>query len=255
MAKLSNVFSDKRKKVDSQEKSSFMGRMSSRKPQRKTQDSMLTGALFIRCDDDEIVDLNNNHNILVSRAKVSDNIKSIHSTKSISFDGIDTNINISNSKFLNLGLNDFTIDWWEYKLTLPKPNPDEINYTQYSFYKNSIDKKQPFAIKNTDHKSIYISSDGDHWDIADDKYMGTIIENKWTHWVIARSNNNFYTFKNGVLKNIWISDKPINYSDGFLTIGSGPSGNNFYGYITNFRVVKGQTLWVEDFNLRKDLYY
>jgi len=255
MAKLSNVFSNKRKKADSHDKSSFVGRMSSRKLIRKSNENALTGNLFIKCVEDTIVDVNNNHEIIVSRATTSDAIKNLNKDKSIYFNGIDNNINVVDSNYLNLGMDDFTIDWWEYKLSIPKPNPDEINSTQFSFYKNSTDRKQPISIKNTDHKSIYLSSDGDHWDIADDKYMGTIVENKWTHWVIARSNNNFYTFKNGGLKNIWISDKPINGSDGFLTLGSGPTGNNFYGYIVNFRLVKSQTLWVEEFDLKKDLYY
>lgn len=255
MSKLSRVFSDKRKKLDTQEKSTLISRMSSRREYKKVPEHMLLGDLFIRCEDNCIIDSTKNHEIVVARATVSEEIKGITYDKSISFNGTDGNINVVNSNFLNFGLEDFTIDWWEYKLSIPKPNPKEINELQFSFYKNSIDRKQPIVVKNVNHKSISISSDGDHWDIADEKYMGTIIENKWTHWVIARSNNNFYTFKNGVLKNIWISDKAINMSDGFLTLGSSPAGNNFYGFITNFRTIKGTALWVEEFDIKKDLFY
>ena len=255
MAKLSRTFSDKRLKSNPKDKSTLIKRMSSRKETTRLPEHALLGDLFLTCDEEQILDLTSKNELVISRARVTHDIKGLKGNANIFFDGIDNNINIVNDVHLNLGLNDFTIDWWEYKLPIPKPNPDDINVKQYSFYKNSIDRKQPILIKTTDHKSIYLSSDGDHWDIADDKFMGVVDENKWTHWVIARSNDNLYTFKNGIIKNIWMSDKPINGSDGYLTIGSGPMGNNFYGYINNFRLVKNQALWTEEFNIKKDLFY
>ena len=254
MAKLSRTLSDKRSKTNSKDKSLFISRLSSRKEKLHATDNSILGNVFITCKEKQIVDLTGNHELLISRAKTSNIIK-YAGNDSIYFNGIDNNINIINSMHLNLGLDDFTIDWWEYKLSIPKPNPDEISTKQFSFYKNSIDKKQPIVIRTTEYKSLFLSSDGDHWDIADEKFMGTIEENQWIHWAIVRSNENLYTFENGVLKNIWISNKPINNSDSYFTIGSGPAGNNFYGYINNFRIVKEQALWTDEFNIKKDLFY
>lgn len=258
MAKLSRVLSGKRNKTDRTQKSLLVNRLASRKISKKLSDEILLGNMFIKCIDDEIIDVTENHNIIVSRTKLAEDIHAPDTSKCMEFNGKDTNINVEENGEFNLGLDDFTIDWWEYKKPIPEENSwkQEIATTQFSFYKNSLDKKQPYVVKSTDHKSIYMSSDGDHWDVADDKYMGTIPENKWIHWAIVRSNNNFYTFKNGVLRNIWISELPLNNSEGLLTIGSGPKKGHFYGYITNFRFVKGQALWTDEFKPTNDeLFY
>ncbi len=257
MAKLSRVLSDKLNKSDLSEKSTLINRLASRKISNKISDDILLGNLFIKCTDDQIIDLTDNHSITVSRTKLSTKMRSPDNSKCMKFNGKDTNINVLEDGTFNLGLNDFTIDWWEYKLPLPENNWKlELPEIQFSFYKNSSDKKQPYKIKNSDHKSIYFSSDGDHWDIADDKYMGTVPKERWVHWAITRSNDNFYTFKHGILKNVWVSSLPVNNSDELLTIGSGPKGNNFYGYITNFRFVKGQALWIDEFKpINDELFY
>lgn len=258
MAKLSRVLSSKRMRKNRTEKSTLVNRLTSRKTSKKLSDEVLLGNMFIKCIDDEIVDVTENHEIIVSRTKLAEGIYAPDTSKCMEFDGKSTNINVVENGTFNPGLDDFTIDWWEYKLTIPADNSwkQEIATTQYSFYKNTTDRKQPYAIKSTDHKSIYISSDGDHWDISDDKFMGTIPENVWVHWAIVRANNNFFTFKDGILRNVWISELPINNSEGLLTIGSGPKGDNFYGYITNFRFVKGQALWVDEFKpINDELFY
>ncbi|RLD66080.1 MAG: hypothetical protein DRI84_05525, partial [Bacteroidetes bacterium] len=229
MARLSQVRNTKRKKNYLVEKAT---------------DELLLGDMFIKCVNSHLIDITKNHTIIVSNTRVSKDITGPDNSECAEFDGKTTNINIEENGTFNLGLNDFTIDWWEYKFSLPNPNHANIPTTQYSFYKNSPDKNKPFIIKNSDHKSIYLSSNGKDWDIADDKYMGRISENLWTHWAITRSNNNFYTFKHGIPKNRWTSKLVLNSSDGFLTVGSGLTTNHFYGCITNYRFVKGQALWV-----------
>lgn len=255
MSKLSRVFSNKRKKKDHTSKSALMERMATRRVIKKSEENMLLGDLFITTEEGEIKDISGNYDVQVCRATVSSEIKNIGTTNSIALNGKNSNINVKDCDKITLGIEDFTLDWWEYKLELPQPNYEEIPEVQYSMYKNTIDKKQPIKVKNTSHKSIYLSSDGDHWDIADDKYMGEIINNEWVHWAIVRCNNNFYTFKNGTLKNIWISDKAINNSDEFFTFGSGPKGNYFYGFMNNIRFTKCQALWTEEFNPNEELFY
>lgn len=256
MARLSRVFSRNRSKK-SNEKSALLGRMASRKVGNHLTDEVLLGDMFIKCIEDNIIDVTGKHDIIVSRTKLAEHTTTPDGSKCMEFDGKSTNINVIDDGTFSPNLDDFSIDWWEYKLPMPEETwRDEISTTQYSFYKNTSDRKQPYLIKSTDHKSIYMSSDGDHWDISDDKYMGTIPVNTWIHWAIVRANNNFYTFKNGVLKNLWISKLPVNVSAEYLTIGSGPKGNNFYGYITNFRFVKGQALWTDEFKpINDELFY
>ena len=124
-------------------------------------------------------------------------------------------------------------------------------YIKIRFY-----KRQPFQIFNNPNKAINISSNGNDWNIADNKYIGTIDENEWTHWAITRSNSNFYAFKNGITKNTWESEKAINNSAGCLSLGSSPKGNNFFGYMDKIRTIKGTPLWIDEFKLTKeDLFY
>lgn len=255
MSKLTKVLSDKRKKTNSTQKSTLIDRLATRHVIKKDPDSMLFGDLFIRVGDEGIEDFTGKHEIINARTQIADELKDRDKSAVLKFDGLSSNINIPDDGTFIIGIDDFTIDWWEYKLAIPKPNYEDIDSTQYSLYKNSIDKKQPIKIRNTKYKSIYLSSDGDHWDIADDKYMGDVDEGKWVHWAVCRSNTNFYTFKNGEIKNIWSSDKGVNISQGLLTIGSGPSGNYFYGFINKFRFTKGQALWTEEFDPEYDLFY
>lgn len=256
MAILSQVWDTKRKKNVLAEKSVLINRLVSRRINKKLTDELLLGNMFIKCVDSRLVDITEKHPIIVNSPQLVKNIVSPDSSECVGFNGKTTNINVEEDGTFNLGLTDFTIDWWEYKFPLPNPNLAGIPTTQFSFYKNSPDKKQPFIIKNSDHKSIHLSSNGSSWDIADDRYMGTILDSVWTHWAITRSNNNFYTYRDGTVKNKWTSALALNSSDGGLTIGSGPKTNHFYGCITNYRFVKGQALWVDRFKPTNDeLFY
>jgi hypothetical protein len=85
--------------------------------------------------------------------------------------------------------------------------------------------------------------------------MGPATKDEWTHWALIRCNNNFYTFRNGKVKNIWQSDKVINNSDRYITIGSGPRGGYFYGHLNKIRFTRGHALWTEEFDIEEDLFY
>ncbi len=256
MARLSRVFSKKGRKSDSNKKSALVKRMASRTISGISNEERLLGDLFITVENQAIIDLTNKHTPIPSRLTTTSKVRHMNSPESLNFDGIDANLNVRDNGNFNFGLDDFSIDWWEFQLPDPGGWELEISPIQYSMYKNSVDKKQPFQILNGPNKVIYMTSNGDNWDIADDKFIGTVEENKWIHWAVTRSNDNFYTFKNGEIKNIWESEKPINNSDGYLTFGSSPKGHNFYGYMDKIRVIKGTTLWTDEFkHTKEDLFY
>ncbi len=258
MSKLSRVFSDKRKKQDNS-KSTLMSSMANRKIYKKIEEEecMLLGNLFISVTEQgDIIDVNKNYNIDVCRVKVSKTDQLKYKTGSMEFNGVDTNLNVKDVDYIELGIEDFSLDWWECPKTLPTPNIKMIPTLQCVMYKNSTDRKHPIILQNDGNtKKLFLSSDGDHWDIADGKYMGEALKNEWAHWAIIRCNNNFYTFMNGKVKNIWKSDKVINNSPEYFTIGSGPRGGYFYGHMNKFRFTKGQALWTEEFNVEEDLFY
>jgi len=88
------------------------------------------------------------------------------------------------------------------------------------------------------------------FDIADGKTMGTIDYGQWNHFAITRKGTTFRTFKNGVQKDTWQSDKPIKIpiadaSEAYektaldLSIGRSQGADYFYGYIDGLRISKG----------------
>jgi hypothetical protein len=256
MARLSRVSSGKRKRQDAA-KSKLMSRMASRSIIKKEEDEMLLGNLFISVNDTgEIEDLNKNYNINACRVNISKAAQIKYNTGSIEFNGVDSNLNVKDNDKVAVGIEDFSLDWWECARPLPKPNYDFMPALQCVMYKNSIDRKKPLIIQNDDiNKYIFLSSDGDHWDIADMKYMGEATKDEWVHWALIRCNNNFYTFRNGEVKNIWKSSEIINPSEEYFTIGSGPKGGYFYGHMNKIRFTKGQALWTEEFDVQEDLFY
>lgn len=257
MSKLSSVFSNKRKK-NSTAKSTLMSRMATRKVNKKIEEKdMLLGDLFITIDSNgAIADLNSNYNVEVCRLKVGTSALKKYKTGSIEFNGKDSNLNVKDTEGVSIGIEDFSLDWWECPKPLPVPNINFMPGLQFVMYRNAIGRKQPLLIQNDgENKYISLSSDGDHWDISDRKYMGDAIKDEWAHWALIRCNDNFYTFRNGIVKNIWKSDKAINHSEQYLTVGSGPRGGYFYGHMNKIRFTKGQALWIEEFDINDDLFY
>lgn len=259
MSKLSTTLSNRYKTQNAPSKSNFMSRIATRKIIKKTEmeKDMLLGDLCITVTSSgHIVDLNNNYTLDICRVKVGEAVIKKYNTGSIEFNGLDTNINIKDNDNVELGIEDFSLDWWEFPKTLPKPNIYSISDMQYIMFKNSIDRKHPIIIQNEGTaKRLFLSSDGDHWDISDGKYLGDANKDEWIHWALIRCNNNFYTFRNGKIMNIWKSDKVINNSDEYLTLGSGPRGGYFYGHMNKIRFTKGQALWTEEFSIEEDLFY
>jgi hypothetical protein len=253
MYKLSSILSKEMVKTNNSPPS-FLSTIATRRIVKQSEDYMLLGDLFVSTKDNSIADIASNYDINVIRVFAASDIKRDSFENSLFFNGVDASINIKNK--VELSIEDFTIDWWECPKALPKSNIDFIPDVQYTMYKNSSDIKRPFKIINDGvKKHICISSEGAMWDIAKDKYMGKALKDRWTHWAIVRCNNIFYTFRNGVLKNMWESDKSINAIDTNFTIGSGPKKDNFYGYMNKVRFTKGQALWTEEFNVKDDLFY
>ncbi len=198
------------------------------------------GDLFLVADDENVVDISGNYEInsTCSFLEIND-----YSKGSIGFDGSDSNIVID----LKLDIEDFTIDWWEY----PKNNNYNLPNVQYLYY-----KEFSIIIKNDGNsKLVSLSSDGINWDIANSKYMGEVVKDIWTHWALVKCNDNFYTFINGEIRNIWKSDKVVNFFKGPLVLGGGLEGTNFLGRLKNVRVTNKQALWTERFDIEEDLFY
>ena len=156
---------------------------------------------------------------------------------SMSFAGSATSyLGIPNGGDFALGLNDFTIEWFQ-----------NMN-TGQSF-------PRIFSIGSYPTANIAVSIEGStiyYWSLNSAIVMGNFTEfDSWVHFAISRNSNNIRMFKNG----LQIGDTLTgfrNYTDSTtgLTIGNETaksSGASFKGFITNFHWVNGTGLYTGTF--------
>lgn len=76
---------------------------------------------------------------------------------------------------------------------------------------------------------------------------GTITPNTWTHIAVTRESGTTRIFKNGIMSSS--ASDSYNYGNKFVTIANyGSTGQNFLGYISNVRIVKGTALYKSNFS-------
>ncbi|MBP7830399.1 MAG: choice-of-anchor D domain-containing protein, partial [Kiritimatiellae bacterium] len=147
------------------------------------------------------------------------------------FNGTSSYLAMPDSEDWNFGSGDFTVDFWA------KGTP--------SYVVQLGDVGGSPLISYGAAGSLYLSTDGVNWDIASDVSMGgTSVE--WAHYAVARSGNNFYTFKNGVLISSFSSSSTIWRPNGEIRIGRAGSGYH-NGWIDELRISKGIARWTSNF--------
>jgi len=193
------------------------------------------GDLFLINDNGKVVDITNNHSDIISNSKAITN-------SYIYLNGKESRIIINDKKRkLNFGAEDFTIDWWEYTFSDSKEE-------QVLFNNGAIN------IKNTDFKKISMFDDTSLSEMLENDFNCKLEHEVWTHWAIVRSSNYIYMLRNGKVINKTFSNKALLNTNRYLVIG-GQNNSYFHGMISNFRITKDISLWIEDFDLKNELYY
>jgi hypothetical protein len=158
-----------------------------------------------------------------------------------------TSINYSNNNTLNVGTNNFTIEWWQYfSIVQPFPRvfsignyPDDVDIAVS--YEQSIDP----GLYN-----IYF-----WYRINGDRYyrqVSLILNDQWAHVAIVGSSGNQIKFYlNGMLANTL--NLTYNFTNGTLPLTIGNENTpttdaNFTGNITNFRWVIGTSVYTSTFS-------
>lgn len=163
---------------------------------------------------------------------------------SIYFDGSGDYLSIANNTDFNFETGDFTVDFWSY-------NTDSATRT-YVFTLKETSKYSTLKIfyPSGSNDVIYCGSDSAPglYNILNGTTLGATVTNGWTHIALVRSGNNFYSFRDGVIKNTTVSSATMPAGVYATNIGGYTTGSLYFkGYLQDLRVFKGKALWTSNF--------
>ena len=175
---------------------------------------------------------------------------------SVKFDGVDDYLSMPDSQLLEILDADFTVEFWIYV------TGDRAQQCIFS-------KGRNVQCYWNDNNSIALYLDSDNSSATGTSGYGvffnttltgvnSVPRNTWCHIAICRDNNTWKAFVDGVEKysNVIPGLDPVYNSSEDFEIGSyannrgqGSLANEFEGYISNFRFLKGTALYSSDFNV------
>jgi hypothetical protein len=164
--------------------------------------------------------------------------------RSLYLDGTNYGFIYTSAKDFNFSDNDFTIDWWEYRLN-------------NNSYCNSI-SFQPIADNKTANALIfghsyngalrlYLTKDGSGWNIADSVKLGNLLPNQWVHRAVVRNGPHFYCFENGKIISTFDTFEKLYFNSNWNVYIGAWNGGRFNGYIDELRITKDLARWTSEF--------
>ncbi|CAO3438473.1 LamG-like jellyroll fold domain-containing protein [Azospirillum palustre] len=144
---------------------------------------------------------------------------------------------------LSMGSDNFTLDVQAYLSSTSAP-------TQCLFVGNSGTYAPKIQYESGVLK-IYLASGTASFDLANGVSFGSFSANSWHHVAITRSGTSVYCFIDGVLgatisvgtSSIW----PVNNGAGWAFGADFTGSNQWSGYVDEFRVKRGEAVWVSSF--------
>jgi len=144
------------------------------------------------------------------------------------------------------GTGDFTIEWWQYDL-------GSGSWPRAFWYTSTIGSNSPslgFSEEGSSaSRSCYF------WPAVSNLASIAFPTNTWFHMALVRISGRVYLYRNGTLQNAGgtvnstnVTDATSNWYIGSKSAG-GQAGEQFYGYITNFRVCKGIGVYTGNFTV------
>lgn len=153
-----------------------------------------------------------------------------------------------NSTDFDFSNGDFTIDWWEWRLNKVASQPVYSRDYPTTFV--------PLMIwSSATNVEFYASTNGTSWNAISAFVIGSMDNNIWNHFAVARSGNTLYGFKNGVLTGTAAFNFTIPAWGNPPVIGAALNGFFFYGYIDEFRISKGIARWTSNFTPPTAAYF
>ncbi len=167
------------------------------------------------------------------------------------FDGSGDYLTSATSTNLQLGTSDFTVEYWVNFSSLP-------GYFAASVFGTGLSSSGSAAFdalfgwyqvsSSGGNLSLFLSSAASGWDIASNVVIIPAYPalNTWHHVAVTRNGSTFRTFWNGVQQATFTSSASIYQSANSITLGVG-QGGWFNGYLSNYRFVKGTSLYNSNF--------
>jgi len=160
-----------------------------------------------------------------------------YSTGGVDLDGTGDYLSMPTSTDFEFGTGDYTIEFWFYRTGGGQGNiyegRDGGNTNRILFYVNSAERI-----------AAYINGTGPN--------LGSVvITGRWYHAALCRSSGTNRIFLDGVLQTSWADTVDVDAPNGTFYIGHDPYNNpaqDFEGYLSNFRVIKGTALYTADFD-------
>lgn len=155
------------------------------------------------------------------------------------FDG---NGYMSLSNNIITGTNDWSIDWWEYRL-----DATDTRAVYHSNYSSRSGYGLLIGYANGNKIYAYATTANSVWNIFAELSMGDLKVGEWVHRAMSRKGSNFYTFENGKLIATATSTASIagnlTPTVGYFDYGT---SQKFYGYIKHLRI-SNAARWTSDF--------
>ena len=155
------------------------------------------------------------------------------------FDG---NGYMSLSNNIITGTNDWSIDWWEYRL-----DATDTRAVYHSNYSSRSGYGLLIGYANGNKIYAYATTANSTWNIFSQLSMGDLKVGEWVHRAMSRKGSNFYTFENGKLIATATSTASIagnlTPTVGYFDYGT---SQKFYGYIKHLRI-SNAARWTSDF--------
>ncbi len=141
--------------------------------------------------------------------------------------------------------NKFTIDWWEFRLS--------VTGGQSTISRDATTTYTPYLLGYSNGSNAllaYMSSTGSSWDIASGKNLGSLTLNVWSHRAAVRADGNtFFLFKDGNITDTWTLGSSLSFAANSnpFSVGKSQGGAYFPGYFTEIHIMNGEALYTSPF--------
>jgi hypothetical protein len=199
------------------------------------------GTSLLTCQGNRLIDISQNNSTVTTNGSIAISSESPFSpaytqatpvSYSVAFDGTGDTISTPFTSAISVSTGDFTMEAWCYPTTTT----------------NGID-----SIWGSGNYSVMLYHNGTAWtlEVGDGggnyfTIAGTASLNEWHHMAVTRSGSNFNLWIDGVSAGTGTTAGALKNS-GTLVIGGNGNGQNFTGYMSNFRLVKGTAVYTGNF--------